>query len=222
MHSLARYLPPGEAKVVVWGNELSQRCAKMISATMGAFEEHWWQAYEGNMPKYQVMRHLWHENPETVPTTPWVLWFDDDTHIVAPDWWEKTRAFLEAKKAENICYAGFKWYKHHEPGQAEFIEAAEWYKGVPWEQCPTRRKGVRKPGITFANGAYFWLRSDVMRQINWPDPRLVHNGGDTLLGEAIRQQGLPFHELKYGVKGNDARRRGRSDTPAGSKKGGRR
>jgi len=215
--SLARFLPPGAARVVVWGNQLGKQSAKYILNSMDAFEDHWCHLQDQNVPKYEVMAELWRGNDATAPTTPWVLWLDDDTHITMPDWWDKTVEFIEAKKAENICYIGQKWFVHHLAGQEQFIKEAEWYTGVPVEMCPTRSPEVTKPGITFANGAYVWLRTDVLRRIKWPDQRLVHNGGDTLLGEAIRQQGLPFHPFKYGVKGNDAKRRGRSDKPAGSK-----
>ena len=214
-HSLQRYLPADEARVVVWGNQLSKRCQDLVYSSLKPFHDPWACMFDGNKPKYEVMRELW-TCPTTAPQTPWTLWLDDDTHIVAPDWWEKTKGIIESKKSENICYAGFKWYVHHLPGQEQFIRESEWYQGRPWEMCPTRNRKVKKPGITFANGAYVWLRTDVLKQLNWPDPRLVHNGGDTLLGEAVRQQGLPFHEIKYGVKGNDAKRRGRSDKPAGS------
>lgn len=214
--SLARFLPRGEARVIVWGNQLSQQAQRLVHASVGAFEEHWYKAHHTNLPKYQVMRHLWHEHPDTIPHTPWVLWLDDDTHITKQDWWPKTKAFIESKKDENICYVGEKWFVHHLKGQAEFIEQAKWYKGVPFQQHPTRKRGVTRPGIAFATGAYVWLRTDVMRQLDWPDERLVHNGGDTLLGEAIHQQGLPFHKFNYGVAVNKARRRGRSDRPAGS------
>jgi hypothetical protein len=82
--------------------------------------------------------------------------------------------------------------------------------------CPTKKPGVKAPGITFATGGYWWLRTDVIRQLDWPDERLSHNGGDTLLGEAIRQQGWPFHKNNYGVKVNAAPRRGLHEAPAGS------
>jgi hypothetical protein len=217
MESLKKYAPLDEVKVVVWGNELSERCQQYLQAVVKTFPEHWYRAYEGNMPKYQVMHHLWHENPDTKPTTPWILWLDDDTYITAADWWEKTIGHIRLKYNENICYVGDHWYVHHLPGQEQFIKGAAWYKEQPWEMLPTRSRRVKKPGVTFATGSYVWLRTDVMRQLAWPDKRLIHNGGDTLLAEAIRQQGLPSHKFKYGVAVNKAKRRGRSDKPAGSK-----
>jgi hypothetical protein len=214
--SLKKYLPKGVARVVVWGNQLSDASQKYVESAVTAFDDRWVNLQPENVPKYTLMRELWHENEETIPRTPWTLWLDDDTHITSSDWWDKTMKYIKDHEHENICYFGHIWFVHHLPGQWEFIEQSEWYRGVPTEMMPTRTKNVKKPGVAFANGGYVWLRSDVLRQINWPDKRLVHNGGDSLLGEAVRQQGFPRFDYHHGVKGNDARRRGRSDKPAGS------
>lgn len=166
------------------------------------------ELYDENIPKYVRMRYtfqrLLNENVD------WLVWFDDDSWIEKADWLPKTLAYLEAKKHENVCYVGQPWYVHHLPGQWEFIQQSSWYRGKPPEIIKD------KPGVNFAQGAYWWLRADVARQLAWPDIRLSHNGGDTLLGEAVRQQGLPFHKFYYGVRVNDAPRRGVSETPAGS------
>ena len=212
LSSLLKRVPRDVADVRIW-------CNTVCPATLNWLAQHapddWdWIRCGTNVPKYKVMRKLFHER--AVPKTPWILWLDDDTHIVADTWWEETVAHIEAKQAENICYVGQPWYVHYLDGQEEFIKAAKWYKGVPLELHFTRNPQVRKPGIGFATGSYVWLRTDVMQQLDWPDPRLVHNGGDTLLGEAIRQQGLPRHSFHFGVKVNDGRRRGLSEVPAGS------
>ena len=217
LNSLTDHLPDGKAWVVIWGNNLSVASKTYIEAICatrgGSFSFFNWF---DNVPKYEVMRRMWQDPDGPGPRTPWTLWLDDDTHIVKPDWWRKTMAFIKAHEDENICYIGQPWFVHHLPGQEEFIKQAKWYKGVPFEMHPTRNPKVKKPGIKFATGGYVWLRTDVIEQLKWPDERLVHNGGDTLLGEAIRQQGLPRHFYDYGVKVNDAKRRGRSDKPAGS------
>ena len=212
LNSLLNWLPYKDANVVIWCNTV---CPATIVWLYKQARANWrWIDSSMNVPKYEVMRRLFHE--QAVPETPWLLWLDDDTHIVADDWWDKTVEYIQKRQAENICYVGQYWYVHHLPGQEEFIKAAKWYKGVSLELHATRNPKVRKPGIKFVTGSYVWLRTDVMRQLDWPDPRLVHNGGDTLLGEAIRQQGLPRHHFCYGVKVNDGKRRGLSDSPAGA------
>ena len=220
LSSLLKRLPDGVADVVIWCNLVCPATLEWLAKNNRAD----WTCINSssrNVPKYEVMRELFHEHTlpfheRTIPETPWILWLDDDTHIVDDAWWEKTVEYIKAKQAENICYVGQPWYVHYLEGQEEFIKAAKWYRGMPLERHPTRNPKVRKPGIKFATGSYVWLRTDVMKQLNWPDPRLVHNGGDTLLGEAIRQQGLPRHSFYFGVKVNDGKRRGLSEAPAGS------
>lgn len=211
--SLVRHLPKDDARVVVWGNELGSASREYIASSLQRFECSWFHAHDGNMPKYKVMRRLWHENQETAPDTPWILWLDDDTFISKPDWWNKVKAFIGSH--EETQYVGQLWYVHHLPGQWDFIKEAVWFKGKEPEMLPTR-KGTLKPGVRFATGSYVWLRADTMRQLDWPDLRLNHNGGDTLLGEAVRQQGIPRRHFDYGVLVNKAKRRGLSEKPAGS------
>lgn len=162
-----------------------------------------------NVPKYQVMRTLYDRiQPGQFK---WVLWLDDDTHFPRADALEAAMRFIDKHESEHVCYVGEKWFVDYLPGQEEFIKQSPWYHGVPFDLVGK----AKKPGIHFMTGGYVWLRVDVMKQLNWPDTRLVHNGGDTLLAEAIRQRNLPSHHYNFGVKVNDAKRRGRSDAPAG-------
>ncbi len=216
--SLFERLPYDEARVVVW-------CNTVCGATKQWFMKHvrtdWSVIFsDKNVPKYKVMQELF--RGEHAPESDWIVWFDDDSHVVADDWWKKTKAYLVAKAGEGVCYVGQPWYVHHLKGQWDFIKQAPWFKGLPPQMCPTKSPKVKKPGIWFAQGAYWWLRTDILRLLNWPDDRLSHNGGDTLLGEAVRQQGLPFHRFHYGVKLNDAKRRGFHEKPAGSRENVRR
>ena len=211
LQSLVKHLPSGAARVVVWANEICHQTAEWLQRQA---PKDWEVVFsKENVPKYKAMRQMFHETHK--PTTPWLIWFDDDSWVQQANWWPKTRKYIEEGSGD-LCYIGQLWFVHHLPGQQEFMKAANWYTGVPWQQCPTRRRDVRKPGINFAQGAYWWLRTDVMRKIDWPDPRLNHNGGDSLLAEAVHQQGLPFNRFHYGVKINDAGRRGYHERPAGS------
>jgi hypothetical protein len=208
--SIARNLPASEADLVIWCNAVGKSSMKELQQ----LNKEPWRIYTQaeNTPKYKAMRELFHG--QFTPKTPWIVWFDDDSYIDKSDWWAKTVTYI--KKHSDACYIGQPWFVHHLPGQWEFIQQSSWYRGLEPEQCPTRTKGKTKPGITFVQGAYWWLRTDIMKQLDWPDPRLNHNGGDTLLGEAIRQQQLPRHAFHYGVKINKYKRRGFREKPAGS------
>ena len=195
-------------RVALWCNQCCQATKDLLKVLpLGRFSNI--ILSNENVPKYKVMRKLFNLIA-TNTDSEWVVWFDDDSHITKPDWLQQTLNFIESKRRENICYVGQKWFVHHLPGQEAFIQQSKWYKGRPSELIKGR------PGVWFATGSYWWLRADVLHQLDWPDERLSMNGGDTLLGEAVRQQGLPFHHFDYGVKVNDAKRRGFSEKPAGS------
>lgn len=217
LRSLEKHVPNDRVNINLWCNTVCNKTIDYIvemdkfpSGFAGDIDV---EFSRENVPKYKVMRRMFHEL--WIPKTPWIIWFDDDSYIDKPDWWKKTKAKIES--TPKLRYMGQPWYVHHLPGQWEFIQTAEWYKDRSPEMCPTRSPKIKKPGITFAQGAYWWLRTDVMKEIDWPDPRLSHNGGDTLLGEAVRQQGHPFTKFHYGVAVNKAKRRGLSESPAGSK-----
>ena len=156
-----------------------------------------------NRKKYKAMRILFDDLKET-PHVKWALWFDDDAWIKSGSWWEDTSKFIDEHKSENICYVGHPWTVNLLEGQKDFIKSQPWYKGLPFESR-----------VSFHQGSYVWLRTDVIRQLDWPIKELNHNGGDVLLGEAIRQQGLPRHAYSKGVAINDSKRRGFSEAPLG-------
>ncbi len=203
---------PAATRIIIIGNALVQASEKLavdFRDARNAIGLHvQTELYAENKPKYARMRSTFQHLHQF--RYDWLVWFDDDSWIEKPDWYDRMAGYIRAVKQENVCYIGQPWYVHHLPGQAEFIQQSKWYCGKP----PEMIRG--KPGITFAQGAYWWLRGDIAEKLDWPDARLSHNGGDTLLGEAIRQQGLPFHKFHYGVRINDAPRRGVSERPAGS------
>lgn len=211
--SLAAYLPPEEVRLVCWANTVRRETLDMLRGLQKKFPNMKIIDSKENVPKYKVMRRLYHE--EEPPQTPWILWFDDDTYITHADWWQKTKAFIQS--TPDACYVGQRWYVHHYEGQWEFIKQSDWFLGRSPDMLPTKTKGVNRPGVKFLTGGYVWLRTDIMKKLDWPDKRLSHNGGDTLLGEAIRQHGLKWHHYHYGVAVNKARRRGISEAPAGAK-----
>lgn len=198
-------LPP-EVTALLWCNQVCTQTKRLILTLGDQF--HAFYSDENNVPKYKAMRQMFSLAQDAKLDYNWVVWFDDDTQITKSDWFSKTVEFLT--RNQDASYLGQQWFVHHLPGQKEFIESGSWFKGKPFELI----KG--KPGVRFAQGSYWWLRVDALHKINWPDGRLSHNGGDTLLGEALRQNGYPLTAFWYGVKPNDAKRRGLSEAPAGS------
>lgn len=194
-----------QRSVRVWCNAVcAPTLERLRSEPFTVFES------EVNVPKYILMRSFFDRGIDQ----PWILWLDDDTRL-DDGWWGTTEAYIQSKAKDNVCFVGPCWFTHDIMGRTEFIKAAPWYRGLPWDMAKNGR-----PVINFPIGGYWWLRRDVREMIDWPDNRLSHNGGDTLLAEAVRQQGLPFHKFAEKVKvqilgAGPEGRRGIKERPAG-------
>jgi len=209
LDSFDKHIPEiPDIEVHLWCNTVGETSRKRINASRYSVT-----FSEVNLPKYKAMEILFKKPKQMGEDHDWVVWFDDDSYITDPAW--LAAALALAFKPE-VRYMGQPWYVHHLPGQWEFIKESEWFKSRPPEMLPTRDPRKKKAGVSFAQGAYWWLRVDALRALDWPDPRLKHNGGDTLLGEAVRQQGWQLNKCQFGVSINEAGRRGMNERPAGS------
>lgn len=203
---------PTEMRIFLWCNQVGPQTKKLVENLKKSHHNVHVIYHEGNMPKYHVMRQL--RQQMVCEAYKWFMWFDDDSSITSPEFYPQLDVYLETHKAENVCYIGQRWYIHHRGNQEEFIRQSAWYKGRPLQLEPNKHKQMM-PAAVFATGGWWMLRMDVMLQLDWPDPRLSHNGGDTLLGVAVHQQGLPLHNYSKHVAINKAPRRGISEKRAG-------
>jgi hypothetical protein len=155
-----------------------------------------------NIYKYPFMRKMFEK-----VTTPWVLWFDDDSSVSDPAWLPQLMSFIAAAPAEKVHCVGHKYYAAINHLTENWIKAASWYKGKTIQFRGEQRV------LTFATGGWWAASMEAIRKVNWPDPRLKHNGGDATFGEALRQNDMLTKNIRVvGVKVNDARRRGYSES----------
>jgi hypothetical protein len=187
----------------LWGNQVCLPTSTALS-NLNVSDDYRLQLSDENVGKYKVMRRLFEEDLGDAEA---ICWFDDDSHITAADWLPRTLQVIE--QLPDCPYFGQIWFVHWLAGQWDWVQTAPWYRGKP----PEMIKG--RPGIRFCTGAYWWLRRSMLKQLDWPDVRLNHNGGDAALGEAVRQLGFSPKQLDYGVRVNDATRRGYGEAPAG-------
>lgn len=157
-----------------------------------------------NRYKYPVMREMFSQLGDH-----WSLWLDDDT-IVSPDpaWWR----CLSSMMARGVDYTGAEYYMRYQGNQAAFVKSRPWYRG----KSPIVVRSL--PTFVFYTGSFWGLSAKARKLLDWPDPLLRHNGGDTLLGEAVRQNALlrePFPCHRYGIKINSAKRRGHAEVAIG-------
>ena len=202
LHSLYRFTDPALFHLRAGLNEVAP-------ATAALFREH--AAGFGNITLFEepvnrfknpLMRRMFREPP---PETRWTLWFDDDTHLTRPDW--LLRLAMKIESRPDISQWGRVYSLIHPSERVRsFIESAAWHRGLPLlrGRGPGGAEGYE---FRFATGGYWALRTEVIRLLDWPDPRIVHANEDLLLGEALRQNGLRLEECDYGVAVNDAPRR---------------
>ena len=158
-----------------------------------------------NILKYPMMRAMFH--CEALDTPQWFLWLDDDTWFRDPPAaWDLIRGAMD----QDCLYFGEEWFWPWRPGQREWIQTRAWYRGL-----------APNTTVRFATGGFVGIYGATVKQLNWPDPALRHNGGDTLLGEALRQQGINLYPVEPGygtgpIRVNDGPRRGVSQEPAGT------
>lgn len=170
---------------------------------------------EDNRYKYPTMRRLFHHDR---PLSDAVMWFDDDSYfdpIPTDSWWQDLQQ--QISKADLL---GQFWLMPIQGNQWGWIQTQPWYNpsaGRP----PKRVHG--KEAFEFCQGGWWVARSEILRRYNWPIPELRHNGGDSLLGELCRQQGLRMRRFYGGLRINadlqgrhsKSRRRGYSENRVG-------
>lgn len=187
--------------VRIWCNVV---CVESLRMLLTALPSGWWiYINDENRPKYRLMRDMVHDGSCPIET-PWVTWLDDDTLLMKPNWAIYTREHLLAHR--NIDFCGKETNGRFYPGAYNVVKSASWYTGARFG------KGISR----HVYGAYWWSKTEIMRELDWPDRRLSHNGGDWLLSEALRQQGYTQADLSYGIKVQlHAKRRGLSEVSVG-------
>ena len=168
-----------------------------------------------NALKYPLMRRMFHTPVEGHPLGEHVMWFDDDAYLEPGFQW---RRMLECAADKDMIGHMYHWFI--QDGQFEWVKKQWWYN--PDVGDPLLAGG--RPCFLFVQGSWWVIRSEILREYDWPIPQLRHNGGDSMLGELCRQQRLRLAHYEERVKVNAdiegrnsaATRRGYHEPPLGS------
>ena len=198
-------------------------CDRMLSATgttkfhFGDELDHTFYAHRPQIFKYPLMRRLfWDDDGVALPLhTKYVMWFDDDSYLTTNrpvDWLEEVEQFMK-----NCDLAGDLWFP--KPGLS--MNQCAWAASRPWANGKQVRTG-HKP--RFATGGWWIARTEMLREYDWPDPDISHNGGDVMLGLLMELNGRRLAKFNHGVainadaegRNSRAKRRGYSGPPVGS------
>lgn len=172
---------------------------------------------ERNVMKYPLMRRMFHDQISGLPLlADYVMWFDDDAFFDASFSWRKLERIVVNSTMVGKLYS---WLIRGE--QWKWVQSQSWYD--PKVGSPPKRRGL--PVFLFAQGSWWVLRKCVIVNYDWPFPELIHRGGDSTLGELLRQRQLILNNFDQGVhvnadaQGRDSRspRRGYSGPCLGEK-----
>ncbi|HVU32401.1 MAG TPA: hypothetical protein VHE61_03135 [Opitutaceae bacterium] len=170
-----------------------------------------------NLKKYPMMRRLFAGGSDApsdgyTVSTPYVMWFDDDSYISSEDpldWLASVER--QMARADLIGSVYHIWLNEN---QRRWIHTQPWYAGQPFPMNDL---------VPYPTGGWWAVRTSLLRQYDWPLRALVHRGGDVMLGELVRQQGLRLAHFRQGVAINanvygeesQSRRRGFDSDPIG-------
>ena len=166
--------------------------------------------------KYPAMRRLFDAHEPLADAT---MWFDDDSYFEGvrdAAWWLSMWENLE--QADML---GQFWLMPIQGNQWQWVKSQSWFN----EQVGLPPKKVRgKLAFEFCQGAWWVIRSEILKRYDWPLAEIRHNGGDSMLGELFRHQGLRMARFYGGVRINadekgrhsKAKRRGYNERRVGA------
>ena len=161
--------------------------------------------HEDNAKKYPVMREMFHD-PSCPVTTPYLVWFDDDTKIIDSMWAARLAETINLNHREGCRLYGTKMYHDlnamaiggHRPDL--WFRQSDWFRNVQLRLSNKQMLAPNGSCVDFAVG-YFWaLATETMKQANIPDVRLNHNGGDITIGAQVHQLGGKIKDFNAGKK----------------------
>lgn len=127
-----------------------------------------------NVGKYPLMRQMFRYGE----IADRIMWFDDDSYLdptAGLKWWDAADAV--SSKATQVGSIHLIMQRGR---QFEVIEQQPWFRGKPVN---------KRHRFKFITGGWWIAQTKYLKQWDYPFPALYHNGGDSILGELIRQQG---------------------------------
>lgn len=141
-----------------------------------------------NCGKYPLMRRMFClDGEDDCPALQeYVSWFDDDSLITEAGSHRVSKIADQLKADGNAVQAGCVHFIRQRGYQYEWIRRQPWYTGKEVNQ------GTR---FRFATGGFWVANSSFLIEHGYPFREIHHNGGDSMLGELIRQQGRVIQEI---------------------------
>ncbi len=157
-----------------------------------------------NLYKCPMMRRLFYNSRIT---TPWTVWFDDDSYVRGAHWLLNLGLAIEKNPKADLL--GCLMRVDVSEALEEFIQKSPWYRGVSRRLHPKNGH----PIIQFPVGGFWAARTSRLYEVDWPDTRLTLYHEDFIMGEAMRQHGVDPVHFESGICISDAPHRAPVDVP---------
>lgn len=139
-----------------------------------------------NVGKYPLMRTML---KDAYSPAAQIMWFDDDSYVdvsAGLAWWDAVAIASKSKTQLGALHYIIQRNKQH-----EVIVQQPWY---------TKKIVNSRHRFYFATGGWWVVKTDFLLKWDYPFLALHHNGGDSILGELIRQQGGSLQHYGQGIK----------------------
>jgi FkbM family methyltransferase len=139
--------------------------------------------------------------------TEFFWWFDDDSYVLAPEALPERLRVARGSPSHHVMWGHVFFCQesdfNHGTDVAGYVKRAPWYRGLEppsWEpggkgETDFQGQGTGDGRWFFALGGCWFIRTHVLRDLDWPTRGLIKRADDVLLGEAIRQQGWVCHDI---------------------------
>lgn len=170
----------------------------------------------GDRRKYPAMREMFWDVACPI-ITPYLLWFDDDSHVIEKDWLIQLTNCIIKNHGQGGRLYGTKYthdlmpYVRKGLHPERWFQTTTWWKNVWMHMAGGKQVAPNGTEILFVSGGFWAMATETMRLGDIPDTRLSHNGGDITIGEQVNQAGgkiVDFTRGKKPVRWSDAPRRG--------------
>ena len=180
-----------EVDLRVATNELGQATSDYVDALVeqGSLLEKNLYVSSENSLKYPMMRRLLYD-PDNPVATDYFMWFDDDSYISAQQGVQPTWLAHVASAMVDADMIGAPHRMALRGSQHLWIQHQPWYAGKPVKAGQN---------VSFFTGGWWTIRTEILQAHNWPVLDIKHRGGDVMLGELGRQQGLKMRRFTAGV-----------------------
>lgn len=158
-----------------------------------------------NVLKAAACRQLWHDE-EYPLTTPYVVWFDDDSFAVNLNWTSLLANTIIANHPQGARLYGIKFvhdlriYRQAGHDPTSWFREARWYRERPWCVAGGSQSVSNGTVIPFVSGGFLAISSQVIREADIPDKRLYHNGIDATIGAQVFQAGYNLKDFNRDKK----------------------